>query len=190
MADTANTHGRGGVHVGTDQPLDTRRDFLVMSAGALGVIGLLTALWPFVDQMNPAADVLALASTEVDLGPVAVGQRLTVAWRGKPIFIAHMTEKQIKEAEAVKVDTLRDPQSVAQRVTKLPWMVQIGVCTHLGCIPLGQKADDPRGPWDGWFCPCHGSTYDSVGRIRRGPAPLNLFLPPYEFTKPTAIKIG
>lgn len=190
MVETADTHGHGGVHVGTDHPNETRRDFLVVAAGALGVLGTVIALWPFVDQMNPAADVLALASTDVDLAPVQVGQRLTVAWRGKPVFIAHMTEKQIKEAQAVDPKTLRDPESVAQRTTKLPWMVQIGVCTHLGCIPLGQKPDDPRGPWEGWFCPCHGSTYDSVGRIRRGPAPLNLFVPPYQFTKSTAIKIG
>jgi ubiquinol-cytochrome c reductase iron-sulfur subunit len=188
MAETADSHGR--VHVGTDHPPETRRDFLVTAAGALGVVGVLTALWPFVDQMNPAADVLALASTEVDLAPVAVGQRLTVAWRGKPVFIAHMTAKEIKEAEAVKPASLRDPATVAQRIQKLPWLVQIGICTHLGCIPLGQKSGDPRGLYGGWFCPCHGSQYDTTGRIRQGPAPLNLFLPPYQFTKPLALKIG
>jgi ubiquinol-cytochrome c reductase iron-sulfur subunit len=189
MADTADSHGRSPADIehGVE---GSRRDFLVLTAGALGVLGALCALWPFVDQMNPAADVLALSSTEVDIAPVKVGQRLTVAWRGKPIFIAHMTPQQIKEAEAVKPESLRDPATVAERIKKLPFLVQIGICTHLGCIPLGQKPGDPRGNFGGWFCPCHGSQYDTTGRIRQGPAPLNLFLPPYEYTKPLAIKIG
>jgi ubiquinol-cytochrome c reductase iron-sulfur subunit len=188
MADTAESERAS--YGDPEHAGETRRDFLVVSAGALGVLGALIALWPFVDQMNPAADTLALASTEVDLAPVQVGQRLTIAWRGKPVFVAHRTAKEIQEAESVKVGSLRDPEADTARVKKKDWLVIIGVCTHLGCIPLGQKPEDPRGPYGGWFCPCHGSIYDTSGRIRQGPAPLNLFVPPYQFTKPTAIKIG
>jgi ubiquinol-cytochrome c reductase iron-sulfur subunit len=140
--------------------------------------------------MNPAADTLAMSSTEVDLTPVAVGQSITVVWQGKPVFIRHRTEKEIKEAADVNVAELRDPQTDASRVKKAEWLIVVGICTHLGCIPLGQKPSDPRGDYDGWFCPCHGSQYDSSGRIRKGPAPLNLLLPPYVFKTDTSIKIG
>jgi ubiquinol-cytochrome c reductase iron-sulfur subunit len=184
MADVAQSqvlHGHSG---------DSRRDFLTLTAGALAGIGAVCAIWPFIDSLNPSRDTLALSTTEVDLSPVQVGQRLTVAWRGKPVFIDHRPPAEIKAAEDVDISTLRDPQKDSDRVKKPEWLVVVGVCTHLGCIPLGQKQGDDRGQFGGWFCPCHGSTYDTSARIRLGPAPLNLIVPPYEFTSDTAIKIG
>ncbi len=169
---------------------DTRRDFLILTAGALGAVALGATVWPFVDTMNPARDTLAASTTEVDLGPVAAGQRLTVAWRGKPVFIDHRTPAEINTARGVDLAQLRDPQADAERVKKAEWLVVVGVCTHLGCIPLGQKTGDDRGLYGGWFCPCHGSMYDTSGRIRQGPAPLNLAVPPYDFTGNITIKIG
>jgi ubiquinol-cytochrome c reductase iron-sulfur subunit len=168
----------------------TRRDFLMLTASAIGAVGVATTMWPFIDSLNPARDTLALATTEVDLSPVQVGQRLTVAWRGKPIFVDHRTPEEIKAAGDVDVSSLRDPQADSARVKKPEWLVVIGVCTHLGCIPLGQRTGDDRGSYGGWFCPCHGSVYDTSGRIRQGPAPANLVVPPYEFTGDTTIKIG
>ncbi len=168
----------------------TRRDFLLLTASALGAVGAAVSIWPFIDSLNPARDTLALSTTEVDLTPIAVGQRLTVAWRGKPVFIDHRPPEEIKAAQEVDVATLRDPQKDSDRVKKPEWLVVIGVCTHLGCIPLGNKPGDDRGPYQGWFCPCHGSIYDTSARIRQGPAPQNLVVPPYEFTSDTAIKIG
>jgi len=185
MAETAPAGGPGGIDDGTE----TRRDFLYLATGAVTVVGAAAAVWPLIDSMNPSADVLALSSTEVDLAPVAVGQSITVVWRGKPIFVRHRTEKEIEEARAVDVSTLRDPATDAERVQKPEWLVVIGICTHLGCIPLGQKPGDPRGDYDGWFCPCHGSHYDSAARIRKGPAPKNLYLPPYAFVEDEVIKI-
>jgi ubiquinol-cytochrome c reductase iron-sulfur subunit len=168
----------------------TRRDFLTLTATALAGIGAAVTIWPFIDSMNPAKDVLALSSTDVDISPVQVGQRLTVKWRGKPVFIAHRTDKEIQEAAQVDVGSLRDPQADAARVKKSDWLVVVGVCTHLGCIPLGQKTGDDRGPFGGWFCPCHGSVYDTSGRIRKGPAPLNLAVPDYAFLSDTKVKVG
>jgi ubiquinol-cytochrome c reductase iron-sulfur subunit len=168
----------------------SRRDFLTLTAAALGAVGVGSVIWPFIDSMNPAKDTLALASTEVDLSPVAVGQRLTVVWRGKPVFVDHRPPEEIKKAEDVDVTELRDPQKDSERVKKAEWLVVVGICTHLGCIPLGQKSTDDRGPFGGWFCPCHGSIYDTSGRVRGGPAPLNLPVPPYDFTSDTQIKIG
>jgi len=168
----------------------TRRDFLLLSAGALGAVGAAVSIWPFIDSMNPARDTLALSTTEVDLAPIQVGQRLTIAWRGKPVFIDHRPPEEIKAAQEVDVSTLRDPQKDSDRVKKPEWLVVVGVCTHLGCIPLGNKPGDDRGAYKGWFCPCHGSVYDTSARIRQGPAPQNLVVPPYEFTSDTAIKIG
>jgi len=168
----------------------SRRDFLLIATSTLGVVGAGLAVWPFIDSMNPAADVLALSSTEADLAPVQVGQAITVVWRGKPIFIRHRTTKEIEEAQAVDLAVLPDPATDQDRVKKEEWLIMIGICTHLGCIPLGQKPGDPKGDYDGWFCPCHGSHYDSAGRIRKGPAPKNLYLPPYAFTSDTTIKIG
>lgn len=182
MADTtAPTHG--------DEE-GSRRDFLYLAAAAVGGVGAASVIWPLIDSMNPSAEVLALASTEVDLSPIQVGQRITVQWRGKPVFIDHRTEEEIQQAREVEVSSLRDPQSDAERVKKPGWLVVVGVCTHLGCIPLGQAVGQPRGDWGGWFCPCHGSHYDTSGRVRRGPAPINLEVPPYEFTDDTTIRIG
>jgi ubiquinol-cytochrome c reductase iron-sulfur subunit len=189
MVDTAQPQvspGHGaGLHGG-----ETRRDFLLLTAGALGGVGAAIAVWPFIDSLNPARDTLALSTTEVDLKPVQVGQRLTVVWQEKPVFIDHRTPEEIKAATDVDVASLRDPQKDSDRVKKAEWLVMVGVCTHLGCIPLGQKQGDPRGPFGGWFCPCHGSIYDTSGRRRDGPAPLNLEVPPYDFTSATAVKIG
>lgn len=167
-----------------------RRDFLYLATGAMGAIGAALAAWPFIHSMNPAADVLALSSIEVDLLPIQVGQRITVKWRSQPVFIAHRTEQEIAEAAKVNLDELRDPQPDSARVKKPEWLVMIGICTHLGCVPLGQRQGDPRGDWQGWFCPCHGSQYDTSGRIRRGPAPANLPVPEYAFLTDTSIRIG
>jgi ubiquinol-cytochrome c reductase iron-sulfur subunit len=169
---------------------ESRRDFLLLTASALGAVGLVSTIWPFVDSLNPAKDTLALSTTEFDMAPIQVGQRLTIAWRGKPVFIAHRTAEEIKAAADVDISTLRDPETDAARVKKAEWLVLVGICTHLGCIPLGQNQGDPRGEYGGWFCPCHGSVYDTSGRRRDGPAPLNLEVPPYDFTSDTAIKIG
>ncbi len=168
----------------------TRRDFLYLTAGAMGAVGAGSAVWPLVDSMNPAADTLALATTEVDIGKVTVGQSITVVWEGKPVFIRHRTSEEIKAATDVDVNTLRDPQSDKDRATKPEWLVLVGICTHLGCIPQGQKPGQPRGAFGGWFCPCHGSQYDTSGRIRLGPAPKNLLVPPYKFVSDTLIRIG
>lgn len=168
----------------------TRRDFLYLTAAAMGAVGAGSVAWPLINQMNPAADTLALSTTEVDLTPVEVGQSITVMWRGKPVFIRRRTPEEIKEAEAVNVADLRDKQSDSERVQKAEWLITIGVCTHLGCVPLGQKTGDSKGEFGGWFCPCHGSHYDTSGRIRKGPAPKNLAVPPYSFTSDSTIKIG
>jgi len=179
MADTAHTHDDA-----------SRRDFLTLAATAVTGIGAACTLWPLISSMNPAQDTLALSSTEVDIGPIQVGQRVTVSWRGHPVFIDRRPEAEIKAAEAVNVSSLRDPQTDQQRVKKPEWLIVVGVCTHLGCIPLGQKPTDPRGDFGGWFCPCHGSEYDTSGRIRQGPAPLNLAVPPYEFLTDKTVRIG
>jgi ubiquinol-cytochrome c reductase iron-sulfur subunit len=155
-----------------------------------GLVGTGIAIWPLINSMNPSAEVLALATTEVDLGPVQVGQRITVVWRGKPIFIDHRTPEEIARARADDHADLIDPESDSARVQRPEWLVVIGVCTHLGCIPKGQKPGDPKGDFGGWFCPCHGSEYDSSGRIRKGPAPKNLVVPPYEFVRDLVIRIG
>ncbi|MCH8998531.1 MAG: ubiquinol-cytochrome c reductase iron-sulfur subunit [Proteobacteria bacterium] len=169
---------------------ETRRDFLYLAAGAMGAVGTAFAVWPLIDSMNPAADVLALSSTEVDLSPIEVGMAITVIWRGNPVFIRHRSAAEIEVAVAVPLDDLPDPQTDAERVQKPEWLVMVGVCTHLGCIPTGQRAGAPKGEYGGWFCPCHGSHYDTSGRIRKGPAPTNLPVPSYEFLDDTTIRIG
>lgn len=163
----------------------TRRDFLYIATGAVGAVGAAALAWPFIDQLNPDASVLALASIEVDLSTIDEGGAVTVTWRGKPVFIRHRTSTEIDAATAVDVSELRDPQTDAERVQRPEWLVMMGVCTHLGCVPLGEKGD-----FDGWFCPCHGSHYDTSGRIRKGPAPLNLEVPEYAFMGDNRIKIG
>jgi ubiquinol-cytochrome c reductase iron-sulfur subunit len=169
---------------------ETRRDFLYLVAGGMTVVGGALAVWPVIDSMSPAADVRALSTVEVDLSPVDVGMSITVTWRGNPVFIRHRTPKEIEAARSVDLDALPDPEPDAERVQNPDWLVMIGVCTHLGCVPKGQRPGDPKGDYNGWFCPCHGSHYDTAGRIRKGPAPKNLVVPPYTFTDQTTIRIG
>ena len=173
-----NTHG------------ESRRDFLQLTAAAFGAVGVGTVAWPFVDSMNPAKDTLALSTTEVDLSPIAVGQAITVMWRGKPVFITRRTKASIEAARAVPMEELADKQSDEDRARKPEWLIVVGVCTHLGCIPLGTKQGENRGEYGGWFCPCHGSHYDTSGRIRKGPAPENLPVPDYAFLPDNKIIIG
>lgn len=163
----------------------TRRDMLYIATGAAVAVAGGAAVWPFIAQMNPDASTLALSSTEVDIAAIPEGQIVTIKWRGKPVFVRHRTKKEIQEAEAVPMAQLPDPQTDQSRVKKPEWLVVVGVCTHLGCIPLGHQ-----GKYDGWFCPCHGSDYDTSGRIRQGPAPRNLEVPEYAFLSDTKIKIG
>ena len=187
MASSADTVADGGHGDG-----ETRRDFLLLATGAMGAVAVGAALWPLIDQMNPAADVLAVSTTEVNLAPIERGQRITVTWRGSPVFIAHRSEKEIAEARKADLGQLIDPQKDAARVKdgKAEWLVVVGVCTHLGCIPLGQKPSDSHGEFGGWFCPCHGSHYDTSGRIRKGPAPQNLAVPDYVFKDDKTLIIG
>lgn len=170
----------------------TRRDMIHVGAGVMAGVGAVASLWPFVDQMNPAADTLALASIEVDVSQIDVGSAIVVKWRGKPVFIRHRTAEEIAEAEAVPVSELIDPETDTQRVEQgsAPWLVVMGVCTHLGCVPLGTKTGEEKGDYGGWFCPCHGSHYDTSGRIRKGPAPKNLEVPEYAFLSDATLKIG
>ncbi|MBC7136565.1 ubiquinol-cytochrome c reductase iron-sulfur subunit [Oceanibaculum nanhaiense] len=188
MAQTAQSGTAGGAHGAHGE--GTRRDFLHLATVGVGAVGAAAIAWPFIDQWNPAADTLALASTEVDISKIAEGQAITVSWRGKPVFIRHRTAVEIEEATAVPLGDLPDPQADTARVEKPEWLVVVGVCTHLGCIPLGQSSTQPRGEFGGWFCPCHGSHYDTSGRIRKGPAPENLPVPAYEFLSDTRIRIG
>lgn len=189
MSDTTHSSGHA---TGSPEPEDeaSRRDFLYLATTAVAAVGTAAAMWPFIDSMNPAADTLALATIEVDLSAVDVGQAITVTWRGKPVFIRHRTEDEIEQARSVDVSDLRDPQTDAERVVKPEWLVMVGICTHLGCVPQGQKPTEPKGDWNGWFCPCHGSQYDTSGRIRRGPAPTNLVVPEYTFLDETRIQLG
>src|SRR3954466_16128105 len=176
--------------VGT--PDVTKRDFLKLLTGSAAAIGTAALVWPFIDSMNPARDTLALSSIDVDLTPVVEGQAITVVWRGKPVFARNRTPEEIKAAENTPMSQLKDPQKDSDRVKPGhdKWLIVIGICTHLGCVPLGNKPTDPRGEVGGWFCPCHGSQYDTSGRIRLGPAPANLAVPAYAFTTDTKIKIG
>lgn len=168
----------------------TRRDFLELVTWSTLAVGAGALAWPLIDQMNPSADVLALSSVDVDISPIPLGGGMVVKWRGKPIFVRHRTEQEIAESVAVPLSELRDPQTDQQRVEKPEWLVVLGVCTHLGCVPLGTKPGEPRGDYGGWFCPCHGSHYDTAGRIRKGPAPLNLNVPEYAFLTDTSVRIG
>ena len=167
-----------------------RRDFIVVATNTMMGVGAAAVAYPLINQMNPAADTLALASIEVDISAIAEGQAITVKWRGKPVFIRHRTKEEIASANDANIDDLRDPQSDVDRVQKPELLVIQGICTHLGCVPLGQKIGEVKGDFNGWFCPCHGSHYDTSGRIRRGPAPTNLEVPPYAFISDNVIKIG
>ncbi|MDE2410932.1 MAG: ubiquinol-cytochrome c reductase iron-sulfur subunit [Sphingomonadales bacterium] len=183
---------------GTDTPavIDgegvRRRDFINIAAVSAAGVGGLTVLYPLISQMAPSADVLAESSTQVDFAQVQPGQAMKAVFRKQPVFIRNLTPKEIQEAEAVDVSTLRDPQTLKERTKPghENWLITMGVCTHLGCIPLGAGEGEVRGEFGGYFCPCHGSQYDTAARIRKGPAPKNLEVPPYEFTSDTVVKIG
>ncbi|MEW5421285.1 ubiquinol-cytochrome c reductase iron-sulfur subunit [Amorphus sp. 3PC139-8] len=182
-----------------DSSEPTRRDFMYLATGAFGAVGVAAVAWPFIDQMNPDAAALALATTEVDVSAMAPGQSITVSWRGKPVFIRYRTEDEINSAKDVPLSDLKDPIARNENLQadapatdqnraapeKEPWLIMVGICTHLGCVPIGEA-----GAFNGWFCPCHGSVYDTAGRIRSGPAPENLLIPTYEFTADTVIRIG
>ncbi len=201
----------------------SRRDVILTGAGALAAVGGAAMLWPLLDQMNPDASTLSLATIDVELAPIEEGQAITVMWRGKPIFIRNRTAKEVDEANAVKIDKLIDklarnanladdatatdanrsalPESgpegasgstgdTAAETDRERWLVMIGICTHLGCIPQGQRPGEQKGEYGGWFCPCHGSQYDTSGRVRVGPAPENMYIPPYNFLTDTKIQIG
>jgi len=169
-----------------------RRDFINIAAVSFAGVGVVAVALPLVNQMNPSADVLALASTEVDLSAIKPGQAIKTTYRSQPLFVRHLTPKEIEEADAVDVATLRDPQTLEQRTVggKKEWLITMGVCTHLGCVPLGAAEGENRGEFGGYFCPCHGSHYDTAARIRKGPAPKNLEVPTYSFTSDTAILVG
>lgn len=191
--------GHGSDHGGGPDEA-TRREFLFVATGTVGAVGVGAAVWPLIDQMNPSADVLALATIEVDVSGVEPGIQITQKWRGKPVFIRNRTEEEIEAAREVALDDLKDPVARNENITgEAPasdenrtldqegtWLVMVGICTHLGCVPLGDGAGD----YNGWFCPCHGSHYDTAGRIRRGPAPTNLPVPTAEFISDTVIRLG
>ncbi|HEY8276371.1 MAG TPA: ubiquinol-cytochrome c reductase iron-sulfur subunit [Methyloceanibacter sp.] len=187
-----------------DEDEPTRRDVILVAAAGFAAVGAAAALWPLLDQMSPDQSALSLATTDVDLSHIDVGQAITVMWRGKPIFIRRRAEDEIAAAKSVPVDDLPDPLARNANLPedapatdenragkdREPWLVMIGICTHLGCIPKGQAVGDNKGEFGGWFCPCHGSQYDTAGRVRIGPAPQNMAIPPYAFLSDTKIKIG
>jgi ubiquinol-cytochrome c reductase iron-sulfur subunit len=169
-----------------------RRDFINIAAVSFAGVGGLTVVLPLVNQMNPSADVLALASTEVDISAIQPGQAIKTTFRAQPLFVRHLTAAEIAKADSVDASTLRDPQTLEERTVggKKEWLITMGVCTHLGCVPLGAGEGENKGEFGGYFCPCHGSSYDTAGRIRKGPAPKNLEVPKYSFTSDTAILVG
>ena len=164
---------------------NNRRDFLFTATYTVGAVGIGATIWPFIDQMNPDSSVKALATTEVDISQIQPGKSITVLWRGKPVFIKRRTETEISEAQSVSLEELKHPENDQDRVKKPEWLVMMGICSHLGCVPLSDK-----GEYNGWFCPCHGSHYDTSGRIRKGPAPTNMEIPKYVFVDENTIKIG
>jgi ubiquinol-cytochrome c reductase iron-sulfur subunit len=184
-AEVSRAAGEGGEGV-------RRRDFLNVAAVSFAGVGTVAALVPLIVQMSPSGDVLALATVEVDISKVVPGQGIKVSWRKQPVFVRNLMPKEIAEANAVPLSSLRDPQTLAERTKpgKQNWLITLGVCTHLGCVPLGIISEENRGPYGGYFCPCHGSMYDTAARIRQGPAPKNLFVPDYKFMSPTVVQIG
>lgn len=188
----ATLEGSAGEGLSTDGGGVRRRDFINIAAVSFAGVGGVVALLPLVNQMNPSADVLALASTEVDLSGIEAGQAIKTTFRSQPLFVRHLTAKEIAEADAVDVSSLRDPQTLEERTVdgRKEWLITMGVCTHLGCVPLGAGEGENKGEFGGYFCPCHGSSYDTAARIRKGPAPKNLEVPPYSFTSDTAILVG
>jgi ubiquinol-cytochrome c reductase iron-sulfur subunit len=209
LADTTSSHPTthpAGVREDAPHGAEggTRRDFLILATGAFAAVGIAAAAWPFIHQMNPDAGALALASVDVDISDIEVGQAITVLWRGSPVFIRHRTQAEVEEARVTPLEALPDrlarnanlpedaPATDDNRAVpgREEWLIQIGICTHLGCVPLGQREGDPLGDFGGWFCPCHGSHYDTAGRIRRGPAPENLHIPEYAFIDDTTVRIG
>ncbi|CAN5449878.1 ubiquinol-cytochrome c reductase iron-sulfur subunit [soil metagenome] len=169
-----------------------RRDFINIAAVSFAGVGGVAAVLPLINQMNPSADVLAMATSVVDLSAIKEGQAIKTTFRSQPLFVRHLTPKEIAEADAVDASTLRDPQTLEERTVagKKEWLITMGVCTHLGCVPLGAGEGEVRGEYGGYFCPCHGSTYDTAARIRKGPAPKNLEVPKYSYTSDTAILVG
>ena len=169
-----------------------RRDFINIAAVAFIGTGAVCAVLPLINQMNPSADVLALSTTDVDLSKIGAGQAITTTFRSQPLFVRSLTPKEIAAADAVPLSDLRDPATLEERTKEghKNWLIVIGVCTHLGCVPLGNKEGEPRGEFGGYFCPCHGSQYDTAARIRKGPAPRNLVVPDYKFNTPTTITAG
>ncbi len=169
-----------------------RRDYLKIAAVSFAGVGGAVAVLPLINSMNPSADVLALSTTELDLSAIEPGQAIKSQFRKQPLFVRNLTPAEIAAADAVPVSSLRDPQTLKERTKegKQNWLITLGVCTHLGCVPLGTAQGENRGEYGGYFCPCHGSAYDTAGRIRTGPAPLNLQVPEYAFTSPTTVTIG
>ncbi len=192
-------HSDGTLGPGPQGPSDAspngdmrRRDFINIAAVSVAGVGAAVTLFPLVNQMNPSADVLALAAIEVDVSAIQPGQAIKTVFRKQPLFVRHLTPAEIAEANKVSLGELRDPQTLAERTFegKPMWLITMGVCTHLGCVPLGVAEGENKGDYGGYFCPCHGSHYDTAARIRRGPAPTNLEVPAYEFTSDTVVRIG
>lgn len=169
-----------------------RRDFINVAAASFAGVGALAIVLPLINQMNPSADVLAQSTTEVDLSKIEPGQAIKTSFRKQPLFVRNLTPKEMAEADAVPLSELRDPQTLAERTKpgKKNWLITLGVCTHLGCVPLGAGEGENKGPYGGYFCPCHGSAYDTAARIRKGPAPKNLFVPDYKFDSDTTVTVG
>lgn len=188
MPAASDVHRTGNGTLATQTEHSTnRRDFILVATGSVAAVGAAATVWPLINQMNPDASTLALSSIEFSLAGIEVGQSVTITWRGMPVFVRNRTPKEVEEAKAVPLADLKDPQTDEERTKPghEQWLVMIANCTHLGCIPTGQA-----GEFDGWACPCHGSQFDSAGRIRKGPAPTNLVVPPYEFISDTLIQIG
>lgn len=180
---TAHTHEEDGVR---------RRDWIHIAAIGTAGVGGASLLFPLISQMSPSADVLAESTTDVDIGAIAPGQSIKAVFRKQPLFVKRLTEQEIAEAQAADLSDMRDPETLAERTKegRSDILVTMGVCTHLGCVPLGAAEGENKGEYNGYFCPCHGSHYDSVGRIRKGPAPINLVIPDYTFTSDTTIRVG